>query len=127
MLGATILLCAACSGEVTELARVVSPGGETTALLQRIDAGGAAGSRAYEVYLVPGSKTADDGRRVFSGSHCDKITLAWRDEHTLSIKYTPGCSIYEFRNTWYGPRALENEAVPATPTEVILVRQPPLL
>ena len=115
---ASMLLLSSCSLERTEIARLVSPGGATTATLVRETGGGATVSSTYYVYLSP-AKSGTDDHPILTATYCGP-TLHWLDGHTLQIDYTSGCDIRQFKNLWFSDSDIKNAQGPTV--EIILNR-----
>jgi hypothetical protein len=120
---AGLLLClVACTSEKTEVFRATLPGDAVSAVVVREDAGGAAGSRAYFVYLQSADRNVRLESPVVSATRCESLQLVWRDTSTLEVRYSAGCRIFGFKIYWYdaAARSRDNSTDPAI--EVVLIR-----
>lgn len=119
---AVALFIAACSTQRSELARVVSPDQTVVATLVREDAGGAAGSRVFYVYLARiGSTPSRDGP-TFTAVRCEGISLTWHGNRRLDLRYQPLCDVRQFRNHWYADSVARDDQLLQPSVEVVLVR-----
>jgi hypothetical protein len=119
---AVLLWLVACSSQRTELARVVSPDQSTVATLVREDAGGAAGSRMFYVYLENARDKNPKDNPSFSAAHCDGIRVAWEGNQKLRLEYQPSCDVRQFRNLWYARSSVSDEQMQEPAVEIVLVR-----
>jgi hypothetical protein len=115
-----LLLLAACSVKRTELARIVSPDHRAIAVLVREDAGGAAGSTAYYLYLVDAQSKKELDHPNLTGIRCEGLSIAWEDSTTLQVNYDSKCAIKQFLNRWYSSSGVSN--VQPAYVEIVLVR-----
>jgi|SRR5882724_8408091 len=122
-LGVTLLGLSACSVEPSEVMRSSSPDGKATAVLLRQDGGGAAGSVAYELFFTEQTENKVSTQPSLVASHCEGISIAWKDETTLLVTYKPGCVIRKFTNQWYSALAIKNAQ--SANVEIILSRNTP--
>lgn len=114
---------AACAPQREEVARVNSPDDSAVALIVREDEGGAAGSRAYLIYIVSGRSKSDTARLVVEASHCDGIQVLWVSRNELSVRYQPACEILSFRNRWYNNDAGDDALAYSKNVEIVLDRE----
>lgn len=114
---------AACAPQREEVARVKSPDNSAVALIVREDAGGAAGSRAYLVYIVSERSQSDTAKLVVEASHCDGIQVLWLSRNELSVRYQPACEIFAFRNRWYNNDTGGDAFASAKNVEIVLDRE----
>lgn len=123
VVAAGLLLClVACSSEKTEVSRATSPGNAISAVVVREDAGGAAGSRAYFVYLQSAGRKVRLESPVVSAARCEALQPVWRDTSTLEVRYSAGCRIFGFKNYWYGLAGQGGDNSTDLVVEVVLVR-----
>lgn len=123
VVAAGLLLClVACSSEKTEVSRVTSPGNAISAVVVREDAGGAAGSRAYFVYLQGAGRKVRLESPVVSVARCESLQPVWRDASTLEVRYSAGCRIFGFKNYWYDLSGQSRDNSTGLVVEVVLIR-----
>lgn len=123
VVAAGLLLClVACSSEKTEVSRATSPGNAVSAVVVREDAGGAAGSRAYFVYLQSAAPKARLDSPVVSAARCELLQPVWRDASTLEVRYSAGCRIFGFKNYWYDLSGQGRDNSTDLVVEVVLIR-----
>jgi hypothetical protein len=97
----------ACSLERREIARIVSPDHNTSAILVWEYGGGAAGSSEHHVYLMETGSKESAKQPVLVATHCGP-SISWSDSHTLQINYQADCSIRKFQNKWHGASDTQN-------------------
>lgn len=118
-----LLLClVACSSERTEISRVELPGNAISAVVMREDAGGAAGSRAYYVYVQSAGRKVRLESPVVSAARCESLQPVWRDASTLEVWYSAGCRIFGFKNYWYDLAGQGKDNSSDLVVEVVLIR-----
>lgn len=123
VVAAGLLLClVACSSKTTEVSRATSPGNAISAVVVREDAGGAAGSRAYFVYLQSAGRKVRLESPVVSAARCESLRPVWRDAFTLEVRYSAGCRIFGFRNYWYDLSGQGKGNSTDLVVEVVLIR-----
>jgi hypothetical protein len=112
----------ACSSEKKEVSRSTSPGNAISAVVVREDAGGAAGSRAYFVYLQSAGRKVRLESPVVSAARCESLEPVWRDTSTLEVRYPAGCRIFGFKNYWYDLSGQGSDNSTEIVIEVVLIR-----
>jgi hypothetical protein len=116
-----VSLLAGCSVKRSELGRTPSPDHQVAAVLVREDAGGAAGSTAYYLYLTDSQSKKELDHPNLIGTRCEGLAIAWRDNMTLQVGYDSKCVIRQFLNRWYSSSGVSN-GQPAY-VEIVLTRQ----
>lgn len=86
------ILCSCNSTMVEQMHQVTSPDNSMDAVMVAEKSGGAAGSVAYEVYLVEHADKAKLSNRnlVFEGTGLKDTGLEWREQRTIVISYSEG-------------------------------------
>jgi len=102
---------------------VVSPDKAISAVVIREDAGGAAGSRAYFVYLQRAGRKPELKAPVFSATRCESLVPVWKDVSTMEIQYSADCRIFGFRNYWYDLSEYASIRFSDPIVEVVLIRK----
>lgn len=85
-----------CSSSV--LNTLVSPSGETKALIVQRDCG-ATTAMAYSVHVMATNEEPSERNIVFKSDMTEDISLAWRSDTTLIISYRKA-RIFNFTNFW---------------------------
>lgn len=120
--GGLLLLAVACSSDQSEIIRTVSPDSAIAAIVIREDSGGAAGSRAYFVYLQSANRRSRSDSPVISATHCESLKPVWKSASTLQVEYSSDCSIFGFKNHWYDVSDDVDDRSTDLTVEIVLIR-----
>lgn len=116
-----VLLLASCSLEHTELQRVISPDGSYVAIVERLDGGGAAGTRSYVLMIMNKGSDKRLNTTLLKATQCESMMPVWEDDATLVVSYDAYCHVRNFQNYWQ-VHSTKGERQVVTTIEIILKR-----